>query len=327
MGVKRADALFDQLGPTVLKDIRLDQLDLSGKKVGIDATLWLGTVKSMLKANQKKLSSSTEKFLVKVQEKTYFLYHFIAYCEDRFKLLNRIKIKSMMVFDGNATPRKTEIKMLWKKIKEGSSKKKEVNIDPNPDSDIDHECDSDSDGDNDRDNERKKVNYNKPEKMYIPDRKRVLEWLTKEGVEFIVAPYEADAQLTYLTIKGKIDAVITEDSDLIALVIYKLDVNTQMCKHYSFDRLKDHHLYGTFTKKMLLEMCIMIGCDYLPNLQGIGIQKAGDAIKESKTFANIIPYKKNIKLRIEADKFETNTPKILEEFKKAIKSFHLSTSL
>ncbi|KAM5582267.1 exonuclease 1-like, partial [Rosa sericea] len=212
-------------------------------------------------------------------------------------------------------------KMLRKKIKEGSSKKKEVNVDPNPDSNIDHE----RDGDNDRNNERKKVNYNKPENMYIPDRKRVLEWLTKEGVEFIVAPYEADAQLTYLTIKGKIDAVITEDSDLIAFgcpqVIYKLDVNTQMCKHYSFDRLKDHHLYGTFTKKMLLEMCIMIGCDYLPNLQGIGITKAGDAIKESKTFPNIILYRKNIKLRIEADKFETNKPKILEEFEKAIKAF------
>ncbi|KAM5582270.1 hypothetical protein ABKV19_002596 [Rosa sericea] len=108
MGIKGADALFDQLGPTVLKDIRLDQLDLSGKKVGIDATLWLGTVKSMLKADQKKLSSSTEKFLVKDQQKTH-ADHFIAYCEDKFKLLNRLKIKSMMVFDGNATPRKTEI--------------------------------------------------------------------------------------------------------------------------------------------------------------------------------------------------------------------------
>ena len=31
-----------------------------------------------------------------------------------------------------------------------------------------------------------------------------------------MAPYEADAQLTYLVNKGLADAVITEDSDLLA---------------------------------------------------------------------------------------------------------------
>jgi exonuclease-1 len=44
--------------------------------------------------------------------------------------------------------------------------------------------------------------------------------LKSENIEFVVAPYEADAQLAYLstleTEKGGIAAVITEDSDLIA---------------------------------------------------------------------------------------------------------------
>lgn len=44
--------------------------------------------------------------------------------------------------------------------------------------------------------------------------------LRSERVEFIVAPYEADAQLAYLSSldsdQGGIAAVITEDSDLIA---------------------------------------------------------------------------------------------------------------
>jgi exonuclease-1 len=39
--------------------------------------------------------------------------------------------------------------------------------------------------------------------------------LQKEGVEFIVAPYEADAQLAFLSLNKIVDAVITEDSDLI----------------------------------------------------------------------------------------------------------------
>ena len=36
------------------------------------------------------------------------------------------------------------------------------------------------------------------------------------GVDCIVAPYEADAQLTYLHKAGIVQAVITEDSDLVA---------------------------------------------------------------------------------------------------------------
>lgn len=44
--------------------------------------------------------------------------------------------------------------------------------------------------------------------------------LRSENIEFVVAPYEADAQLAYLSSleveKGGITAVITEDSDLIA---------------------------------------------------------------------------------------------------------------
>ena len=46
---------------------------------------------------------------------------FMAYCEERFKLLKELGIKSMMVFDGNATPLKTQMKMLKKEIVKGSN--------------------------------------------------------------------------------------------------------------------------------------------------------------------------------------------------------------
>ena len=42
-----------------------------------------------------------------------------------------------------------------------------------------------------------------------------LQALKAEGVEFIVAPYEADAQMTYLAISGRVHAVFTEDSDML----------------------------------------------------------------------------------------------------------------
>lgn len=39
--------------------------------------------------------------------------------------------------------------------------------------------------------------------------------LKQENVCYVVAPYEADAQMTFLAISKQVDAVITEDSDLI----------------------------------------------------------------------------------------------------------------
>jgi exonuclease-1 len=40
--------------------------------------------------------------------------------------------------------------------------------------------------------------------------------LRQENVEFVVAPYEADAQMAFYALNGYVDLVITEDSDLIA---------------------------------------------------------------------------------------------------------------
>jgi len=40
--------------------------------------------------------------------------------------------------------------------------------------------------------------------------------LRQENVEYVVAPYEADAQMAFLARNGHVDLVITEDSDLIA---------------------------------------------------------------------------------------------------------------
>lgn len=46
--------------------------------------------------------------------------------------------------------------------------------------------------------------------------KRVCDALSEIGVSFLVAPYEADAQMAYLARRGDVGAVVTEDSDLLA---------------------------------------------------------------------------------------------------------------
>lgn len=61
-----------------------------------------------------------------------------------------------------------------------------------------------------------------PEMAYM-----LIEALRKESIEFIVAPYEADAQLAYLDKIGRVAAVISEDSDLLLFgirrILFKMD--------------------------------------------------------------------------------------------------------
>ncbi|XP_075452082.1 exonuclease 1 [Ascaphus truei] len=104
-----------------------------------------------------------------------------------------------------------------------------------------------------------------------------------EGVDCIVAPYEADSQLAYLTKSGFAQAIITEDSDLLAFgckkVILKMDkfgngleidqARLGMCKP----------LGDVFTEEKFRHMCILSGCDYLPSIHGIGLAKACKLLK------------------------------------------------
>lgn len=106
------------------------------------------------------------------------------------------------------------------------------------------------------------------------------EWiqeLKRENVEYIVAPYEADAQLAYLNRTGVISAVITEDSDLLCFgctkVIYKLGHDgsgTQI----SLDRLGAIKKMRFWNLERFRQMCILSGCDYLSSPSGIGLKTA-----------------------------------------------------
>ncbi|XP_059761111.1 exonuclease 1 isoform X2 [Balaenoptera ricei] len=106
----------------------------------------------------------------------------------------------------------------------------------------------------------------------------VIKAARSQGVDCLVAPYEADAQLAYLNKAGIVQAVITEDSDLLAFgckkVILKMDqfgnglevdqARLGMCKQ----------LGDVFTEEKFRYMCILSGCDYLSSLRGIGLAKA-----------------------------------------------------
>lgn len=107
---------------------------------------------------------------------------------------------------------------------------------------------------------------------------QIITYCKREQIDYIVAPYEADAQLAFLNNNSICDFVITEDTDLILYgckqIIYKLDLNGA-CMLY--ERSKLGKCLGTHEEvefDKFRRICIMSGCDYLKNIPSIGLQRA-----------------------------------------------------
>lgn len=108
---------------------------------------------------------------------------------------------------------------------------------------------------------------------------QLIQRLRPLGFECIVAPYEADAQLAYLSLTGYVSVVISEDSDLLVYgceqVLYKLDSTG----HGSLIRLSDLSACTSFdfrswSQDRFCWMCVLSGCDYLSSLKSIGLRSA-----------------------------------------------------
>eukprot|EP00730_Choanoeca_flexa_P016564 TRINITY_DN7857_c0_g1_i1.p1 TRINITY_DN7857_c0_g1~~TRINITY_DN7857_c0_g1_i1.p1 ORF type:complete len:558 (+),score=102.48 TRINITY_DN7857_c0_g1_i1:64-1737(+) len=116
------------------------------------------------------------------------------------------------------------------------------------------------------------------------------------GVEVIVAPYEADAQMAYLANSGYVDAVITEDSDLLVYqtkrVIYKLTdtgaaQEIRLARIYQGAQLDGTINFSSWTPTMFRRMCILAGCDYLPSPARMGIKTAYRIVRHARSIHDI----------------------------------------
>ena len=112
-------------------------------------------------------------------------------------------------------------------------------------------------------------------------------------VECLVAPYEADAQLAYLSRTDYVSAVISEDSDLLVFgcrrVLYKMDGNGHgvEVKLLNLGACTDLPLQH-WTQAQFQQMCVLSGCDYLPSLPSLGLKKAHALMRQAKTWERAV---------------------------------------
>ncbi|TYH01565.1 hypothetical protein ES288_A09G068800v1 [Gossypium darwinii] len=240
----------------------------AGKRVGIDAYSWL---------HKGVYSCSMEICLDSNREKKL---RYIAYFMHRVNLLRHHKITPVVVFDGANIPckaatenernrrRKENRELAIAKLKEGDVQgatelfQRAVGITP-------------------------------------AMANQLIQILKSENVEFVVAPYEADAQLAYLATleaeKGGVVSVITEDSDLIAYgcpaVTFKMDRygnGEELVLSKVFDSVSSKPSFRNFDKELFTGMCVLAGCDFLPSVPGIGIVKAHSLVSKYRNLDRVL---------------------------------------
>lgn len=123
--------------------------------------------------------------------------------------------------------------------------------------------------------------------------REVMKECRKMDVEFLVAPYEADAQLAWMAINGKIDCIITEDSDLVVYgapkVLYKMgkDGEGDLLQIKNIGSLDVPPMIN-ITPDMFMWMCVCAGCDFFEGVKNMGIKRAHGLVKKQRTLSRLL---------------------------------------
>ncbi len=244
---------------SISRSVHLEQF--SGKTVAIDAYSWL----------HKGAYSCSLDLVLGVANDSY-----ITYCLNRLNLLLHYNVNPIMVFDGGALPSKLETEHKRKGSREFYREKVLACL---------------------RQGNRKDAYFHSQKCVEISPSiaNRLINELKARNIQFIVAPYEADAQMAYLDKIGMVDAIISEDSDLLLFgcknVLFKLDKSGNAEQVLLEDLAKASEFdFPSMTHEQFRQICILSGCDYLDSLPGIGIKTAIKLMKKHSGIDGVLEH-------------------------------------
>ncbi|CAE7283249.1 exo1 [Symbiodinium pilosum] len=173
----------------------------------------------------------------------------VRYCARRISMLRKWGVEPVFVFDGAPLPAKMTLLQERRQRREVMRREGELRL---------------SEGDL----EQAKSCLAQAVEITEDQIDDVVRLLATQEVKYIHAPFEADAQMVYLAWHGHVDFCISEDSDLLALgcpqVLYKLRADG-----FGREILLQDALNG-FSLEDFQAVCVLMGCDYLPRLHGVG---------------------------------------------------------
>jgi len=114
------------------------------------------------------------------------------------------------------------------------------------------------------------------------------------GIPFVVAPSEAEAQCAELARGGKVYAAGSEDMDTLtfnAPVLYRHLTFSEARKQPISEIHLDKALEGLeMTMSQFIDLCILLGCDYLEPIKGIGPKSALKLVREHGSLGAVIEH-------------------------------------
>jgi len=108
------------------------------------------------------------------------------------------------------------------------------------------------------------------------------------NVPYYIAPLEAECACADLCKRGIVDAVLTEDTDVLAygspIFLSKIDTSSDTCVQIKYyEVLEALGLNG----EEFLDLCIMFGCDYNKNINKVGVETAFKYLTKYRSIDNI----------------------------------------
>jgi len=112
--------------------------------------------------------------------------------------------------------------------------------------------------------------------------------LTLLGVPFCTSETEAETLCAFMSLTGKVDAVMSDDTDVIAygspFLLHKIDTTTGKCISLSLEGILES---TGFSLETFRDLCIMCGTDYNTNIRKVGPVNSFKLLQEYESIDNL----------------------------------------
>jgi flap endonuclease-1 len=234
MGIKNLLKFLSDY-PEVIKEKNPE--DFHGKKIAIDISILMYQVVIAIRNSGSDLTN----------DKGEITSHILGLFNKTLSFLEK-GIIPVYVFDGKPPQLKQKILDVRKQIRKKALEKL-----------------------SDAQNEEDKIKYLKRSVWISKDQMdQCRELLTLMGIPYIDAPEEADSELSYLCKENLVYAVLTEDMDILTFGSPRIIRNLTSSKKIPLEiELYKVLKQLNFTYEQFIELCILFGCDYCPNLNDV----------------------------------------------------------
>ena len=254
MGIRGLRKFIDKYAPSAIKELKIEELQ--NKTIAFDTSILIYQFVIAIRNSGVDLTNDNGKITS----------HIHAIIMKTLSFLKK-KINPIFVFDGK--PPEIKMDTLKERIKVRQNAIAQLETDNNLETD-------------------KKISLLK-QSVVVTSRQmdECREILKLMGIPVIDASQEADSQCAYLSKLKLVDAIASEDMDLLTFGTEKLlrNMNTNKIIEITLSKILEE---TELTQYQFIDLCIMLGSDYCPTIDGIGMTRAYSLIKKYESIENII---------------------------------------